>query len=243
MPISWLFTSAYSATGTFTAPVSGWYRVHCIGGSGDGGNVIDYANSSVDVRNIGSGGGGSGAVAISEVYLLQGVTYSFVISDKTVTFMGMRAGRGQDGEWRYGGKGGIATGGNIGNYNGFDGGQSSDENNYGGNSGMQNGRDGYQGATSGTVGRGAGGGARLPANGICPYVVDTTVSMGRAARGGSGSTPTNGSNSTVLPVPTFDANLKLYGGGGGRAGDGHSSSGGARSIGSPAAIVFERGIY
>lgn len=63
-----------TTSGSYTAPVDGWYKITCIGGGGGGG-----AGKSVREVGTGGGGGGSGGTSISLQRLSKNTAYSYVI--------------------------------------------------------------------------------------------------------------------------------------------------------------------
>lgn len=63
-----------TTSGTWAAPVTGWYKVTCIGGGGGGGGAIKGAATSSN-----GGGGGSGYIVTSYRYLTVGQLYSYTI--------------------------------------------------------------------------------------------------------------------------------------------------------------------
>lgn len=62
-----------TTSGTYSAPVTGWYRIELRGGGGAGG-----AGNTTN-KNYGGGGGGSGGILVDYAYLTQGESYSYII--------------------------------------------------------------------------------------------------------------------------------------------------------------------
>ena len=71
--------SFFAASGTFTAPRDGRYRITCIGGGGTGGSG-NYSSSSSQYKEYGGGGGGSGGVAVGIIKLSASQTLNISIS-------------------------------------------------------------------------------------------------------------------------------------------------------------------
>lgn len=242
-PSAWKLHVSYLTSSTFIVPQSGWYRVFCIGKSGDGG--AGYQN------NAGLGGGGSGGVAVSTLLLSSGTAVSAIIEGGVASFQDAISNPGSDGNGQSGGNGGSARGGNVYNFQGFRGGNggpptSNSRNGWigedGPNGGMAGGYGGRSMNETQIPGSGGGGGARLPGGEICPYISPTYTSQYRAAQGGYGAGYTNvGQDSASYPPPILNQNLMLFGGGGGAGGHGYfnTSYPGKASLGSPAAIIIE----
>ena len=66
-----------TTSGTYTAPVTGWYKVTMIGGGGGGG--ASYYNSTDVTNSVGGGGGGSGGITTAYTYLATGATLTVTI--------------------------------------------------------------------------------------------------------------------------------------------------------------------
>ena len=246
-PENYAFFMAFMADTTWTVPENGWYRVWCVGKSGDGGNVSGRS---------GNGGGGSGGIAQSILFFKKG-THVPIVIDRTKSAFGdyMTATAGTDGSAPTAGVGGVATGGNISNENGFSGGTGgrSETKNSSSTPGGNGANGGMKGGTGGTTpfsnrygGGGGAGGARLPAE-HCPYVsppYTNQYTAGSAGRCGEESC-SNGASSTLYPALSPDPSMLLFGGGGGRGGNTsiskHTGSGGAYSVGTPGIIIIEKG--
>lgn len=67
----------YTSSGTFSAPVTGVYRITLVGGGGGGGGG-GFPGGDVD-RGIGGGGGGQGGIGVFYETLTAGTSYSYVI--------------------------------------------------------------------------------------------------------------------------------------------------------------------
>ena len=154
------YLTAYNASGTFTPPRNGLYKIYCVGKSGDGYTPTNYN---------GGGGGGSGGIAVSKLILSAKQSYPFTITDSKSEFGtdGFYATAGKSSTGTSGGDGGLAFGGNIANDGGYKGGHSGSNTQYAvGEDGLNGGMKGgyYVGlSTSGCIfGGGGGGGARLP---------------------------------------------------------------------------------
>lgn len=164
-----------TTSGTYTAPVTGWYKITAKGGGGGGAGGI---RTSVP-ESFGGGGGGEGGTAIAYVQMTAGETATVVIGgggtgggqatsgtvggNTTVTIDGntYTAGGGGAGTFRAGGTGG--TGDVIGS--------------AGGGGDVNTG----SGATAGGTGGGAGGGyCQRDGNG-------TNGTAGGGGAGGAGS--------------------------------------------------------
>lgn len=249
-PNSWSYLTAFLNSATWAVPQTGWYRVFCIGKSGDGGSE-DITDTENPLRYVGRGGGGSGGMAVSNILLSAGQSISVTITSGISRFMDMVGGAGSNGTIQIGGDGGTASGGNVANYDGFkggNGGPSSDEvyrlyGETGGNGGMRGGRAGYTLSGTQPGGGGGGGGARLPGSDICLYISPVYTSQYSAGSGGNGSgSYADGENSTSYPSITLNTNMVLFGGGGGRGGRGSFSGGvGTASNGTPAIVIIEKG--
>lgn len=114
----------FLASTTFTAPISGWYRVTVIGKGGNGGKGSDYSGN---YDGYGGGGGGGGGVAASLLYLTIGQALDIKITSNYAKVDGIQANSGSDGgdatsgssgKSGSGGYGGSAIGGTLFNYTG-----------------------------------------------------------------------------------------------------------------------------
>lgn len=80
-----------TTSGTYIAPVSGWYRIELHGGGGAGG-----AGNTTN-KSYGGGGGGSGGILVDYAYLTQGESYSYIIGAGGVAKKEFASGTGGDG--------------------------------------------------------------------------------------------------------------------------------------------------
>ena len=80
-----------TTSGTYIAPVSGWYRIELRGGGGAGG-----AGNTTN-KSYGGGGGGSGGILVDYAYLTQGESYSYIIGAGGVAKKEFASGTGGDG--------------------------------------------------------------------------------------------------------------------------------------------------
>lgn len=250
IPDVWTFYSAYASDATFTVPESGWYRIYCVGKCGNGGG------NGWNIDHQGGGGGGAGGMAISNLLLSRSVEVPLSFSNGSAIFgsylYATSGGNGSD--YRTGGTAGNAYNGNVANLSGFAGGNggtysvntgNGDAGIRGGNLGMHGGSGGSSNAASQPAGGGGGGGARLPGDGICPYVTPSSYFnnfVTSAGYGGNQTTPAV-SNAHILPTISLSSNIMLYGGGGGAGGMGYfgNTMGGLPSTGTPAVVIIERG--
>lgn len=67
-----------TTSGTYTAPVTGWYKITLKGGGGGGGGCFVYNNSSSGYTKTGYGGG-EGGTTIAYKYMSSGTNVSIVI--------------------------------------------------------------------------------------------------------------------------------------------------------------------
>lgn len=63
-----------TTSGTYTAPVTGWYKITAKGGGGGGGSVVHSSDS-----NSGGGGGGEGGTTIAYVQIAAGDTANVIV--------------------------------------------------------------------------------------------------------------------------------------------------------------------
>jgi hypothetical protein len=182
IPPAYTYFAAYVGSNTdgdvyhsFTPSQSAWYRVICIGGSGNG-----YVGGSVASGGyLGGGGGGSGGVAIGQYWLRGGTAYSIRFWNRHAYFYGENTiyatpGIHASDGYGSGGAGGQGYNGNIVSLNGFPGGGGGAAGPVSGSSGRggtggTGGNDGMAGGTGGNTlsdeqpsGGGGGGGARRP---------------------------------------------------------------------------------
>lgn len=264
--LEFTYLTAYTASGSFTSPQTGMYKIYCVGKSGSGYASIDYNG----------GGGGSGGIAVSELILEAGTAYNFTITTGKTSWHNdqLYATAGADSSGSGGGTGGTASGGNVANDNGFSGGRGGSSGNgwqysgltygsngsAGGNGGMSGGQSGYaysNGSNSSSVhgGGGGGGGARLPDTN-CKYVAKTFTTY-NAGSGGSASmsnyhsgNSTRGRSASSYPGLNI-SNLILYSGGGGGGGKSYATYGsskngsatglgGSSSSGTPGVLIIEK---
>ena len=80
-----------TTSGTYIAPVSGWYRIELHGGGGAGG-----AGNTTN-KSYGGGGGGSGGILVDYAYLTQGENYPYIIGAGGVAKKEFASGTGGDG--------------------------------------------------------------------------------------------------------------------------------------------------
>ena len=130
-PTAYTLIEKYTASGTFTAPESGYFQVELFGASGTGGKA--YAVSSRKL--YGGGGAGGGGYACSRIKLKKGDivkytlgtagnTSSVIFSSSLETYANIQITSGTNGGAATssavgaGGAGGNATGGNFSNVNG-----------------------------------------------------------------------------------------------------------------------------
>ncbi len=243
----YVFLTAYTSSGTFTPMHDGIYKIYCVGKSGNG---------QAPFSTNGGGGGGSGGISVSSLRLTAGTDYQFTITSSKTSWNNDQfyATAGGDGTNSAGGVGGQAFGGNLSNQNGYSGGaggsggksRSAVAGNAGGNGGASGGIAGSQEAVNITSGGGGGGGARLP-EGICKYVVSSSVMSAYTAGYGSSGGYTSGkdaycSRPTTPSYPglVLGTQMALYGGGCG--GGGYATAynvGGSATAGTPGVLIIE----
>ena len=80
-----------TSSGTYPAPVTGWYRLELRGGGGAGG-----AGNTTN-KSYGGGGGGSGGILVDYAYLTQGESYSYIIGAGGEAKKEFASGTGGDG--------------------------------------------------------------------------------------------------------------------------------------------------
>lgn len=80
-----------TSSGTYLAPVTGWYRLELRGGGGAGG-----AGNTTN-KSYGGGGGGSGGILVDYAYLTQGESYSYIIGAGGEAKKEFASGTGGDG--------------------------------------------------------------------------------------------------------------------------------------------------
>jgi hypothetical protein len=150
-----------TTSGTYTAPVTGWYKITTKGGGGGGG-----ANVHTSAENKGGGGGGEGGKTIVYEHMIAGTTIAVTIG------AGGGGGTGADGN--DGGNSSVVIDGNTYSANGGAGGKSNLSEGGKGGSGTIIGATGGTGvrvlvstsAAAGGGGAGEGGGAgRYDGNG------------------------------------------------------------------------------
>lgn len=80
-----------TTSGTYSAPVTGWYRIELRGGGGAGsaGNATN--------KSYGGGGGGSGGILVDYAYLTQEESYPYIIGAGGVAKKEFASGTGGDG--------------------------------------------------------------------------------------------------------------------------------------------------
>lgn len=202
-PTGYSLLETVSAYKAWTAPADGYYRIEVFGASGSGGagGVAVWSTGK-----LGSGGsGGGGGTAISIVKLKKGDTITItcgtvgkttlaIISSQMEVYDRMLVTSGENGtectltstDDGYsngvagtGGKGGVAFGGNVNNYNGGNGRDGEVKKHGGGgtNSTISGPAGGSAGYTGGNIG-GAGGGAEID-----EYANGRLISPGTGAAG------------------------------------------------------------
>ena len=223
---------------------SGWYRVICVGKSGDGGDGGDCTSTSSSCGGGGGGGGGgTGGIAVSVVYIdakewvkltVTASLTSFSASGNALTASaGKSGGNGKDSASRTSAAGGTAgTAGNA----------------SGGNLHNQTGAAGKAGAESGS-GSDNGYGGLGAAGGQFKTITNTYYSKYLASydtddyRGTCYGDTADELSATDFPDLMSTGTPKLYGGGcGGGGAYGWLASltyGGNGSNGSPACIIIE----
>ena len=80
-----------TTSGTYSPPVTGWYRLELRGGGGAGG-----AGNTTN-KSYGGGGGGSGGILVDYAYLTQGESYPYIIGAGGVAKKEFASGTGGDG--------------------------------------------------------------------------------------------------------------------------------------------------
>lgn len=262
-PASWMFFQLITDSRTWAVPTDAWYKIYCVGRSGNGGNgLTGYPEED---RNRGSrgggggGGGGSGGVSIYTVFLKEGTAIPVTVNGSVTSFesrmsatAGGNGGVGTTGVSLQGGSPGVpgqAFGGNVANSTGLCGG-------VGGKGGVEdnhtpwylNGQPGESvgGNTGGTatgnyVHDGGGGGSGNNLQSLGGYFVFTNK------YGGNGGTTQTG----ILTTHPWSAPQSmssppiLYGSGGGGGGGGLGTGvqpptpGG---MGTPGCIIIEKGV-
>lgn len=242
-PASWTFLQACTNNSSFVTQVNTWYKIHCYGPSGSGGNTTHAGSNS---GGEGGGGGGAGGYACSMLFFSAVTSVPITISASITSFSNyLSATSGTQGSASMaGGSGGNASGGNIVNSPGTSGGSGghSQPDGYaeagqrGGNYGGNGGRGGKSGENN-IEGGGGGGGARLPDS---PYTAAAEVMAPYAGGRGWGWNipPTNG---ITLPLWNFTTPVRVFGGGGG-GGGANNRYPAYGAIGSAGIIIIEKGV-
>ena len=133
-PTAWSEIRKVTNATTFTAPEQGWFRFIAVAGSGKGGGGNFGEGSNGENVYWGGGGGGAGGIVVSKFPLEKGETAaikfpnytrdaSFTCKGETATATGGGEGENYNTTNKSGGSGGTATGGNIANQKGRDGGR------------------------------------------------------------------------------------------------------------------------
>lgn len=117
--VAYPIVAILTTSGTWTVPRSGTYRVTCIGNGG--------TTAFGGVSGINIGYGGAGGIAVTTLKLFKDDTIVVTVTGGTTSFGAYATALGgqdaiSDINNAYNGVGGSATGGNIGNYHGGDGG-------------------------------------------------------------------------------------------------------------------------
>lgn len=169
-PTAYTLIKKYTASGTFTAPESGYFQIEVFGASGSGGAV--YRGKYY----IPGGGGGGGGYACSRIKLKKGDKVIYTIGRVGATSSanigssveaynnlqvtsGNNGGNGSESQGGYGRSGGYASGGNYANLHGGSGsnaGKNTSQYGKGGSPGYSGGNyggDGYNGVGSGGAGK------------------------------------------------------------------------------------------
>ena len=163
-----------TTSGTYTAPVTGWYKITAKGGGGGGGG--GYAATTTD--SDGGGGGGEGGTTIAYISMIAGDTATVVIGAGGLGgTLGVNGSNGGDTSVTYSGNTYTAGGGGGGN------GNNSGAAGVGGTGTI----NGCAGGTRYTVayshgGRGASGGGA--GGGVCDF---STGIGGNGVQGGGGA--------------------------------------------------------
>lgn len=272
-PSNYALLQAFTSNTSWTVPETGWYRIFCVGASGDGQKGTAASSPGYGQSRTGGGGSGgnSGAVAVSEYYLNAGKTIT-VTASKIASFgteMSAEAGlsgttydvsySGSASEYSYviNGRGlankttAKAYGGTIVNADGFIGG-----NGGGGTTGASTKaeRGGNQGGAVATSNTSAGGGGARYSD-VAPInkYITPPSSMTLYGPCSGSAVASSATNVDGFPYQSFSSpNIILSGGGGGGSGgyasksdDGHtrSSPSGVGGQGQPAIVIIEKGVY
>jgi hypothetical protein len=236
----WLAT--YISNATFTAPASGWYRLHVIGRGGNGGKGGAGRNTGNYRGGGGGGGGGSGYYNAVSLFLLAGETVTITYSSGRASISynnNAQSGSLQSDAGANGNNGGAAT-------------LSAQGSGGIGGAGSSNGTTGaigeaYTNAIEGLVHIGGYGGYGGRAISASKYMGQT--SSNSAARGGSygsyvpstssGNPGERGADAIGVSTGPSTALGRGAGGGGGGA---HNQAGGNGGDGYTGGVVVERGL-
>lgn len=269
-PASYNLVVVLTANTSWTVPETKWYKIYCVGRSGDGGyGGADYSAKGNPRSGGGGGAGGNtGGVSIRQVFLKKGEVIPVTISTENTSFgsyasatrggNGGTATPGVNGGYNNGGIGGVisttlgaAYGGDIANYAGLKGGAGGKGG--GSSSGPPTAGTGVGGNTGGTWASGAyaahlgggGGGSGIKYQGLAAYQAAVDLA------GGAGSGKGSGGTGTGHIFPAYPQFFCGSGAGGGGAGPKEVSSddtygayfsGGVGGLGSPGGVVIEKGV-
>lgn len=262
-PSSYTFLQLISGTTNWTVPADGWYKIYCVGKSGDGGSGGGLKNNGDDdYAGNGGSGGNSGGVSISVLKLKAGVVIPVTVNTSVSSFgsylsatAGARGNDGADGPAVGNTPApvgvGQGAGGNILNSTGLQGG-------FGGQRGPAyntlatpgqslNGNSGGIVSTSYGPGQAGGGGCGNDLQSLSPYYTKVDKHGGGFSKTawpwvyGAWSAP-----QAVTSPPVF------YGSGGGGYGvptDGVTENGDYSTtpkrpggLGSPGGVIIEKGV-
>lgn len=219
---------AFTSNTTWTVPDTTWYRIICVGKSGNGGSGGSYGSASGVWAGNGAGGNAGGMAA--GIYYLEKDTQIQVTVNSSITSFGEYMSTSYGGN---GGNGGSVTGGNR----GTDGVPSTIIGGaYGGNKLTMDGKLGYTGSqyTEKTY-YSYGGWFSSSIAFINQYIASNSYCAGAKSYSEKGAS-----------APTWSGLVvKISGGGGGghgglNAGDGDRYGGTAGGTGSPAVCIIEK---
>ena len=269
IPTTWAYYTLLTANGNWVVPTTAWYKVYCVGKSGDGGKGGDGDYQSTGYMCGGGGAGGnSGGVSVSTIYLKAGTSVPVTVTTATTSFSsylsataGGNGGVGAKGYMSGGAAGGVASttvgqgyGGSISNSTGLKGGNGGKGGSYNENSSGDVTMLVKPTAATGAGGNSPGynhtevkyssypgpGGSGNNLQGAGAYYTFVDKKGGDNNRGTSNNGEPGWSSPQSLTSPPV-----LYGSGGGGAGSqgrGYGyTTGHAGGIGTPGCIIIERG--
>lgn len=235
-PQNWTFLQAYTSNGTFTSTENQWYRVFCIGKSGDGGKSYDDSSNKTSYEGCPAGAGGnSGGISVSALYIKKGESISVTITDSISSFGNYLSAES-------GAIGGDATRQSAGASN------TKLSNSYGGNIINATGKVGMNGENRGEAYNGGNGG-----NGALYYMstpldrysaTQAEINTVNACKGGTKGGAdlyrkgTDGGSYIIWSAP----NIKITGAGGGGGGGGPRALGSLGGTGMPGVVIIEKGV-